>query len=134
MSAGEGFRERVLAVVAAIPRGRVLTYGEVAALAGRPRSAREVGWIAHASTDDLPWHRVVNRFGGLASGYAGGPGAQARALRQEGVRVRRNLTVDLARYRWTPSDAELARLLGGSGRPGNPTFTAGGLGPPPSPR
>lgn len=54
MSVGEGFRERVLAVVAAIPRGKVLTYGDVAALGGRPRSAREVGWIAHASTDDLP--------------------------------------------------------------------------------
>lgn len=134
MSAGEGFRERVLAVVAAIPRGKVLTYGDVAALAGRPRSAREVGWIAHASTDDLPWHRVVNRFGGLASGYTGGPAAQARALRQEGVRARRNLTVDLARYRWTPSDAELAHLLGRLRAPRHRRATAGGLGPPLSPR
>ena len=94
----------MLAVVAAVPRGRVVTYGDVAALAGRPRAAREVGWIAHGSRDDLPWHRVVNRSGGLASGYTGGPQAQARALRREGVRVRDDLSVDLEVYRWVPPE------------------------------
>lgn len=115
------FRARVLAVVASIPRGRVLTYGDVAALAGRPHAAREVGWIAHASRDDLPWHRVVNRFGGLASGYEGGKVAQTRALRREGVRVRPDLTVDLARYPWVPGE-------------GKSPLTGGAPGPRPCPR
>jgi methylated-DNA-protein-cysteine methyltransferase-like protein len=98
----QGFRERVYAVVSRIPRGRVLTYGDVAALAGRPRAAREVGWIAHRGPSHLPWQRVVNRHGGLASGYEGGRQAHRRALERDGVQVRPDGTVDLSRYRWTP--------------------------------
>jgi methylated-DNA-protein-cysteine methyltransferase-like protein len=98
----QGFRERVYAVVSRIPRGRVLTYGDVAELAGRPRAAREVGWIAHRGPSHLPWQRVVNRHGGLASGYEGGRQAHRRALERDGVQVRPDGTVDLSRYRWTP--------------------------------
>lgn len=98
----ETFRERVYAVVLRIPRGRVLTYGDVAALAGRPRAAREVGWIAHQGPAQLPWQRVVNRYGELASGYEGGREGHRRALEREGVRVCPDGKVDLSRYRWTP--------------------------------
>lgn len=108
-SAGS-FRERVLTIVAAVPRGRVVTYGLVASLAGQLRAARQVGWIAHAGGHDLPWHRVVNRTGGLASGYTDGRKGHKAALEAEGVRVRNDYTVDLARYQWQPDHRVLARI------------------------
>jgi len=80
-----GFRERVEAIVAQIPRGRVMTYGQLAALCGSAQAARIVGGIAHYGNPDLPWQRVVNKSGGLASGYPGGRSAHAQALRVEGV-------------------------------------------------
>lgn len=110
------FRDRVHAIVRAVPRGRVVTYGQVAFLAGRPRAAREVGWIAHAGGAHIPWQRVVNRYGGLARGYTGGPDGQKRALQRDGVRVGPNERVNLKRYLWWPSRYEhylpevLARL------------------------
>jgi methylated-DNA-protein-cysteine methyltransferase-like protein len=104
------FRERVYAIVRAVPRGRVVTYGQVAALAGRPRAAREVGWIAAGGGSGIPWQRVVNRFGGLASGYTSGRVGHRRALRRDGVRVSKTFTVDLRRYQWWPGPS-LARRL-----------------------
>ncbi len=101
----------VYEVLRRVPRGHVVTYGQLALLAGRPRAAREVGWIAHQGDARLPWHRVVNRFGGLAAGYHKGRAGHKRDLAAEGVRVRRNLTVDLRRYQWWPDDA-LSRRLG----------------------
>jgi methylated-DNA-protein-cysteine methyltransferase-like protein len=88
----------------------VVTYGQVAALAGKPHAAREVGWIAAAGGAGIPWQRVVNRSGGLATGYTGGRAGHARALRREGVRVTAQLTVDLRRYQWWPGAAVMARL------------------------
>ena len=79
------FVARVHALVCAVPKGRVVTYGQIARLAGRPRAAREVGWIAHAGGDGIPWQRVVNRTGGLASGYSGGRTGHRRALARDGV-------------------------------------------------
>src|SRR4051812_9860068 len=65
----ESFKDNVFALVSQIPRGRVMTYGQLAALAGAPWAAWEVGQIAHYGPQDLPWQRVVNKKGGLASGY-----------------------------------------------------------------
>ncbi len=106
-------RRLVYDVLRRVPRGRVVTYGQLALIAGRPRAGREVGWIASEGGTGLPWQRVVNRFGGLAAGYAFPHGriAHKRDLNAEGVRVRRNLTVDLQRYQWWPDDA-LCRRLG----------------------
>lgn len=106
-------RDRVHAIVRAVPKGRVVTYGQVALLAGRPRAAREVGWIAHAGRKRVPWQRVVNREGGLAKGYTGGPAGQKKALQRDGVRVGPNGRVNLKRYLWTPSGHEhyLAEML-----------------------
>src|SRR2546428_10913741 len=87
MSRWKTFVNRVHALVRAVPRGRVVTYGQIAQLAGRPRAAREVGWIAHAGGKGIPWQRVVNRAGGLASGYTGGRAGHRRALAPEGVRA-----------------------------------------------
>lgn len=94
-----------------VPRGRVVTYGEVALLAGRPHAAREVGWIAHAGGEGIPWQRVVNRLGGLAAGYIGGVSGHRRALRRDGVEVGPAFRVDLGRYLWWP-DARTRRRLG----------------------
>ncbi|MBL8121343.1 MGMT family protein [Candidatus Saccharibacteria bacterium] len=82
-----GFRERVEAVVAQIPRGRVMTYGQLAALCGNARAARVVGGIAHFGDPALPWQRVVNKQGGLAAGYPGGRRAHKEHLESEGVKV-----------------------------------------------
>lgn len=79
------FRERVESVVSQIPYGRVMTYGQIAALCGNARAARIVGGIAHFGDPDLPWQRVVNRKGGMASGYPGGWKAHQQHLEQEGI-------------------------------------------------
>lgn len=58
------FKKRVEDIVAQIPKGNVMTYGQLAALCGNPRAARIVGGIAHFGDPNLPWHRVVNKHGG----------------------------------------------------------------------
>lgn len=96
------FAQQVYGYVALIPRGRVMTYGQLAALAGSPRAARVVGGLAHFGPEDLPWHRVVNKQGGLASGYYGGRSEQARRLAEEGVNVSPDYYVDIERLLWWP--------------------------------
>lgn len=81
------FKAEVEALVAQIPKGRVMTYGQLAVLCGRPRAARIVGGIAHFGDPELPWHRVVNKQGGVASGYPGGKASHAKQLCEEGVSV-----------------------------------------------
>lgn len=96
------FRELVYAIVGSIPHGRVMTYGDIAALAGNPHAARLVGGLAHYGPVELPWHRVVNRTGDCASGYYGGkPGHQA-ALEAEGVAVIDYRVAEFMERRWRP--------------------------------
>ncbi|HEX7368354.1 MAG TPA: MGMT family protein [Candidatus Saccharimonadales bacterium] len=97
-----GFREQVEALVAQIPRGRVMTYGQLAALCGNARAARIVGGIAHFGDPDLPWQRVVNKRGGLASGYPGGRRGHRQVLAAEGYEVSEEYTVDVAKLLWWP--------------------------------
>ena len=81
------------------------TYGQVAALAGNPRWARVVGYALHKNPDfgKIPCHRVVNRDGRTAPGFAfGGPGVQKQMLENEGVRFLPNGYVDLEKYQWNP--------------------------------
>jgi len=82
-----GFRARVYEFVRQIPKGRVMTYGQLAGLAGNARAARIVGGIAHFGDPRLPWQRVVNKKGGLAAGYPGGRAAHKQHLESEGVEV-----------------------------------------------
>lgn len=99
----DSFAKRVYDLVAMIPLGRVMTYGDVARLCGQPRAARVVGGIAHYGPDSLPWHRLVNRFGGLASGYWGGREAQKAMLEQEGLTVNEQFIIeDFERLKWIP--------------------------------
>jgi methylated-DNA-protein-cysteine methyltransferase-like protein len=99
-------RERVLATVDSIPRGRVASYGDVAREAGLSRRARLVGRVLAElpPRSGLPWHRVVNAQGGLSPRGAGAAlRAQRRRLEREGVRFDRRGRVDLDVYRWRPS-------------------------------
>lgn len=93
--------KRIYEAVKKIPKGKVATYGDVAALAGNPRMSRAVGNALHKNPDPstIPCHRVVNSEGKLSGAFAfGGPDEQARRLRREGVEVENN-RVDLGKYR-----------------------------------
>lgn len=103
------FRERVKAFVRQIPRGRVMTYGQLAALAGSPAAARIVGGIAHFGDPDLPWQRVVNKQGGLASGYPGDRAGHKSALEAEGLAVSDDYKVHVSDLIWWPSCFEPAQ-------------------------
>ena len=99
------FSEKVQEIVAQIPAGRVMSYGQIAALCGNPRAARIVGGIAHFGESTLPWHRVVNKKGGLASGYHGGRRVQKEHLEAEGVEVHgdnNTYWVDIENLIWWP--------------------------------
>jgi len=98
------FFERVWAVVAQIPAGRVTTYGDIAAHLGRRGAARIVGWaLKDAVGSDLPCHRVVNRDGVLTGRrHFETPRVMAERLRSEGVTFVAGTQVDLDAHRWRP--------------------------------
>lgn len=97
------FREAVYTIVAQIPQGLVMTYGDIAALCGHPNAARQVGGLAHSGPVELPRHRVVNRFGDCASGYYGGRAGHKQVLEQEGFVVREYRIIDFMERRWLPT-------------------------------
>lgn len=96
------FRQRVEALMGEVPEGQVVTYGDLAGLAGQASASRVVGGIAHYGNPDLPWHRLVNRFGGLASGFHGGREAQAQLLAQEGITCTNFIVDNFKERRWQP--------------------------------
>jgi methylated-DNA-protein-cysteine methyltransferase-like protein len=107
------FTREVKKVLRSVPRGRVATYGQIAALAGRERAARGVAWILHSSADaaGLPWHRVIGRRGMISLPRRRGFEEQKRRLLAEGVAVGRGGRIDLARYRWEPSAGMAGRSV-----------------------
>ena len=96
------FADRVYQIVGQIPRGKVMTYGQVAALAGAAWAAWEVGQIANRGPSELPWQRVVNKTGGLARGYPGGFEGHKKDLEADGVVVDEDYRVDIERLLWRP--------------------------------
>jgi len=96
------FADAVYELVSQIPPGRVMTYGQIAALCGSPRAARIVGGVAHFGPEDLPWHRVVNKQGGLARTFPGGRTEHAARLQAEGVLVNDIYLVDVGALLWWP--------------------------------
>lgn len=103
------FYEQVYAVVRRIPRGKVTSYGRVAAMLGRPQAARAVGYALNAlsSKQDnpayqgIPWQRVVNSQGRISIvNRDNTPNRQAELLREEGVVVSEALRIDLDVYLW----------------------------------
>jgi methylated-DNA-protein-cysteine methyltransferase-like protein len=105
-------------LVRRIPRGRVLTYGQVARLLGVSRGARAVGWALRAlpasREPGVPWHRVVGAGGRISPRAGPGPELQRRRLRAERVRFRLGC-VDLERHAWYPRSQP--RGGGGAGLP-----------------
>jgi len=94
------FTEKVIAIIAAIPEGKVMTYGQIAAAAGSPGAARQVVRILHSMSDKyrLPWHRVVNAQGKIALQDEEGRFKQILYLSGEQVEVDDNGQLDLAKY------------------------------------
>ncbi|HXT00270.1 MAG TPA: MGMT family protein [Elusimicrobiota bacterium] len=96
---------RIYAVVRRVPRGRVATYGQVAALAGLPRHARQVGYALHSLPDDaeVPWQRIVNSKGEISARchpYA--VPQQRELLESEGVKFDKTGRIPLERFQWNP--------------------------------
>jgi methylated-DNA-protein-cysteine methyltransferase-like protein len=96
------FTRNVRAAIRAIPRGRVATYAQVAALAGNHRAVRGVVWILHSSSEaeHLPWHRVINSRGTISLRRGSGFEEQRRRLIAEGVVISPRGRIDLARFGW----------------------------------
>jgi len=99
--------DAVYALVRAIPRGRVMTYGQISVLLGSRISPAAVGWAMHACPEDVPWHRVVNASGGCSTDRLPDipVGMQRALLEAEGVEFRLGGTIDVERYRWSPEVA-----------------------------
>ena len=98
------FKARVEGLMARVPFGRVTTYGDLAVLAGHAHAARIVGGMAHYGNPELPWHRLINRFGGLANGFPGGRKAQAQLLQQEGITCTNYIVDNFSTLRWEFKD------------------------------
>lgn len=98
--------ERIRRVVSKIPRGRVMTYGDVAYAAGMPGAARQVGYAMHSLGESVPWQRVLGRknarSGQLTIGDPQGRARQRRLLEREGVRFSANGAVDLLAFGHVP--------------------------------
>lgn len=98
------FKNAVIEIIKSIPHGRVTTYGTVAALAGSPRSAREVGYLLHSLTQkhNLPWCRVINKKGfiSIRGNDINMKNLQKSLLEEEGVAVSEDFMIDLVKYGW----------------------------------
>lgn len=100
-----GFFEKVYEIVKQIPCGKVATYGQVAQIIGKPHASRQVGFALHANPmpTKIPCHRIVNRFGHLAEGFAfGGKEEQKKRLINEGIEFKNDMSIDLNRFGWVP--------------------------------
>ncbi|MGN7386126.1 MGMT family protein [Sporosarcina sp. SAFN-015] len=102
------FTERVIQIIRDIPAGHVMTYGQVASVAGNPRGARQVARILHSMSAkyELPWHRIINAQGGIStpSDREEKGGLQRELLESEDVEFMANGKVDLQVYRWFPEE------------------------------
>jgi methylated-DNA-protein-cysteine methyltransferase related protein len=97
--------QRIYAIVRRIPRGRIATYGQVAALAGLGGHARQVGYALHSldAGDRIPWHRVLNAQGRVSlRTEPGGDRVQRALLEREGVRFDASGRANLERFGWRP--------------------------------
>ncbi|HHX44719.1 MAG TPA: cysteine methyltransferase [Chloroflexi bacterium] len=92
---------RIYAVLARVPAGRVVTYGQIAMAVGLPRGARTVGWALRHCPEGLPWHRVVNAHGAISGGCHANHAALHRSLLEdEGIVFDANGYIDLRIYGW----------------------------------
>ncbi len=107
------YRERVFRIVRSIPRGRVMTYGQIAEILGEGYTPRTVGFVMHASDNKTPWHRVLNAQGACSTGRIVIPhDKQQRMLEAEGVNFNERGRCDLQTYLWIPREKRDQRKAG----------------------
>ena len=103
----KNYRERVYRIVRSIPRGRVMTYGQIAEILGEGYTPRTVGFVMHSANDKTPWHRVINAQGGCTTrGLVLPHDKQQRMLEAEGVRFNERGRCLLQEYLWVPKETE----------------------------
>jgi len=102
----ESFFELVYEVARQIPKGKVTSYGAIAACLGTKSSARMVGWAMNGAgkvKPKVPAHRVVNRIGMLSGKHHfSPPGSMERSLKKEGIKVKNNKIIDFEKHFWDP--------------------------------
>ena len=109
------FSRSVIAWLRRVPKGKVATYGQIAALAGKPHGARGVGWILHACAEshDLPWQRIINSMGRISFPRKSDEfKEQLRLLKRERVRITHEGCVDLSEFQWSKRPARAKRPAG----------------------
>jgi methylated-DNA-protein-cysteine methyltransferase-like protein len=101
------YRKRVYDLVKEIPRGKVMTYGQIAIVLGEGYTARTVGYVMHRAEDGVPWQRVINSQGKISTGRLSIPvNLQQSMLEQEGVVFSPKGKCDLETYQWWPEGFE----------------------------
>lgn len=105
------YRERVYKIVRRIPRGKVMTYGQIAYMLGEGYTPRTVGFVMHgADENSTPWHRVINSQGRCSTGRIVLPSdKQQNMLEREGVRFDQSGRCDLESYLWQPRRRNVAK-------------------------
>src|SRR2546421_371664 len=114
------YRERVYKIVRRIPKGRVMTYGQIAYLLGEGYTPRTVGFVMHgADESNTPWHRVINSQGRVSTGRIVLPAdMQQRMLEREGVKFDKTRRCDLETFlrRWAPLFKNAVTVISRSGQ------------------
>jgi len=109
-SAKQDFFRKVYAITKKIPYGKVATYGDIAEACGIRSSARTVGWALNGCKQDVPAHRVVNRFGALTGKiHFGDSNLMEELLRSEGIEFDENGCVNLEKHLWKPNKLKKKR-------------------------
>ena len=103
------YREKVFRIVRSIPRGRVMTYGQIAEILSEGYTPRTVGFVMRTSNEKTPWHRVINAQGTCSTGRIVLPrDKQQRMLERECVEFDLHGRCDLQRYLWIPDETPVA--------------------------
>jgi methylated-DNA-protein-cysteine methyltransferase-like protein len=108
MTNDKHYRERVYELVRQIPRGRVMSYGQIAAVLGEGYTPRTVGYVMHGADDEkVPWQRVINSQGKCSTGRMTIPvNLQQEMLEQEGVIFNDKGRCDMKEFGWFPDGFE----------------------------
>jgi methylated-DNA-protein-cysteine methyltransferase related protein len=103
------YRERVYELVRQIPKGRVMTYGQIAIILGEGYTARTVGYVMNGSPDGVPWQRVINSQGKVSTGRLTMPvNLQQELLEAEGIVFSEKGKCDMRIFQWSPEGADAA--------------------------
>lgn len=107
------FKDNVYKAIEFVPYGTVASYGQIALMVGVPRAAIQVGWVLNraAGKYELSWWRIINNAGRISiKGCIHTPADQKRLLEKEGIIVNDDLTLDIEKYRYRPTQEQLKKL------------------------